>query len=422
MPDRVLLLSIPQLQLRDVTPGALASLERVARRGGVHELEPTFPGLAAAAFSTVVTGVAPFRHGVLGNRFYDRAASTIVRAPLPDSAAEAPRLWQLARERQPSIRTMLWFPPNCAGADVEFGAWINPDDGTLITTPAELGPELEARFGGFPKRLGGRAEPPRLEVAGWIARTAAALIAEQGPELAIVRIPYLGQTARRYGPDGREAGRSVRALDPILAPLIDQASPSYDVLAATESIVTPVGAVVRPNLVLRRLGLLALGKNDHGELEINLGASAAFAMTDHQICHIYLNEPSHAGLIAAAFASDDCEGIAGVVTGRRQKLLLGFDHPRAGDVVLIAEPDAWFAPDWWTSRREHPRQDASGLVRHNPLGPLDESQVYGSLGGPSPGPDYGGVLVSTQPIHADERLEAGAIAKLVLQRWPATPA
>ncbi|MFO0959173.1 MAG: alkaline phosphatase family protein [Isosphaeraceae bacterium] len=419
MPERVLLLSIPQLQLRDVTPGALASLERVARRGSIHELEPTFPGLAACAFATVVTGVIPCPHGIRGNRFYDRATSTIARAPLADDLAEAPRLWEMARDRLPTARTMLWFPPNCAGADVDFGAWLQPD-GSLVTTPDDLGAKLEARFGAFPKPPGGRAEPPRLEVAGWIARTAAALLAEQGPDLAIVRIPYLGQIARRYGPDGREAGRSVRALDPVLAPLLDKIPASYDILAATESIVTPVGTVVRPNQVLRRLGLLALGKNEQGELEINLGASAAFGVTDHQICHIYLNDPSQAGLIAAAFAGDEYDGIAGVVTGRRQKLLLGFDHPRAGDVILVANPDAWFAPDWWTTKGERPQHDASGLVRSNPLGPLDEAQVAGSLGGPSPGPDYGGVLVSTQPIHADERLEATALARLVLQRWPGT--
>ncbi len=58
MADRVVLLLIPQLRQRDVTPGALASLEGLAARGGVAEFLPPFPCLAASAFASIVTGKA----------------------------------------------------------------------------------------------------------------------------------------------------------------------------------------------------------------------------------------------------------------------------------------------------------------------------------------------------------------------------
>ena len=78
MAERVVLLSIPQLHLRDVTPGALASLEALSARGGLAELVPAFPGLAASSFATLITGTGPYEHGLIGNTYFDRVARRVV--------------------------------------------------------------------------------------------------------------------------------------------------------------------------------------------------------------------------------------------------------------------------------------------------------------------------------------------------------
>jgi hypothetical protein len=415
MAERVVLLSIANLQLRDVTPGALTSLERLARRGSLLELTPAAPGLAASAFTTVITGTPTRQHGIIGNLYFDRDPRRVRVAPLPDSVIQVPRLWEQVRERRPGACTMLWFPPNCLDADVEFGAWIDPQ-GTLVTRPGELAAELTARFGLFPKR-DGPGEPPRLAATRWMLQTASALLSERSPDLAILRVPYLGQIARRYGPDGREAGRAVRELEPILAPLLAGLAPGTAVLAATESIVTPVAEPARPNLVLREMGMLHLQRTTDGGLTLDLDQSQAFALTDHQICHIYLNNPHQAAPIAAAFAGEHGDGVARVLTqGQRAKF--GLDHPRSGDLILLADPDAWFAPDWWTRPAEEPRRDPSGLIRPALLGPLDPSQVQGSQGAPIPGPEYLGVLATSEPIAPERPILATELASLILRHWP----
>ena len=48
---------------------------------------------------------------------------------------------------------------------------------------------------------------------------------------------------------------------------------------------------------------------------IDLAASAAFALADHQICHIYLNDPSQAATVASAFAGSHADGVATVAPG-----------------------------------------------------------------------------------------------------------
>ena len=97
MAERVILLSIPQLRRRDVTPGCLASLDSLAAKGAISELIPPFPGLAASSFATLTTGTGPYQHGLVGNRYFDRDSRQVVPGPLPDSAVMAKRGFSFLR-------------------------------------------------------------------------------------------------------------------------------------------------------------------------------------------------------------------------------------------------------------------------------------------------------------------------------------
>ena len=415
MAARVVLLSIPQLRRRDVTPGCLASLDAIAAKGSIADLIPPFPGLAASSFATLTTGTGPYDHGLVGNTYFDRASKRVVPGPLPDSEVTAPRIWDRLRAARPEARSLVWFGPNTKGAHVELSAGIEPP-WRLMTNPPELAADLESRFGPFPCPEASRGEPPRLECTAWILKTAAAVIASEKPDLAIVRLPYLGQVARRYGPDGREAGRAILALETILSPFLKTMSRDVTVLAATESVSTPVSEPVYPNRVLRSLGLLALVPSAGGGLDVDLERSAAFAIADHQITHIYLNDLGQAATVASAFSGDHGDGTATVVSGAR-RASLGLDHPRSGDVILVADPDRWYAPDWWTAAEERPKGlVASGLAASGASGPFESSHVHGSLGAPAPNASYLGVVVASDPLLLGDaqRMRAHDLAGLTL--------
>lgn len=416
MAERVVLLSIPQLRRRDVTPGCLASLDSVAAKGAICDLVPAFPGLAASSFATITTGTGPYEHGLVGNTYFDRQTRQVVARPLPDSAVTAPRVWDRLRARRPGGRTLLWFGPNSKGADVALSAGVDRA-WTLDTTPAELGPKLLEKFGPYPCHDASRKEPPRLECTTWILKSAAWVIESERPDLAIVRVPYLGQVARRFGPDGREAGRAILTLETILAPFVKAMPKDVLLIAATESVSTPVSGPVYPNRVLRALNLLALTPAPGGGLDVDTEKSAAFALADHQIAHIYLNDPSQAANVASAFAGLHGEGVATVAPGAR-RAELGMDHPRSGDVILVSDPDRWFAPDWWTTADERPRgKVTSGLTAMGASGPVDEGQVVGSLGAPPPSASYLGVAVASRPgvLGAGARVQARDLAEIVLK-------
>lgn len=382
------------------------------------ELIPAVPSLAASSFATLVTGTGPYEHGIVGNTYYDRARHCVVASPLPDSAVLVPRLWARVHMARPTAKTLIWFAPNAQGVAVDFAAWLGTDS-EVRTQPPSLAADLARQFGPLPcPRPSPGCEPPRLETTSWLLKTAAAVIAAQRPELAVVRVPYLGQVARRFGPDGREACRAVRELEAHLAPFLASLPARTLVLAVTESVTTPVSDPVFPNRVLRSMGSLALKPAPGGGLDVDLLSSSAFALADHQICHLYLNDQTQAASIAAAFAGPHADGIAHVAANT-ERAGLGLDHPRAGDVILVACPDRWFAPDWWKTPDEIPRQPGatSGLAQATPSGLLNPAQVKGSLGAPPPNEEYHGILLSSDAVLGPpRRVAAREVAGLVLRQ------
>ena len=72
--------------------------------------------------------------------------------------------------------------------------------------------------------------------------------------------------------------------------------------------------------------------------------SRAFAVADHQIAHVYVRDPADVPAVAKL-----CAGLPGVaeVLDEAGKAAHGLDHPRSGELVLVAEPDAWFTYYYW---------------------------------------------------------------------------
>lgn len=86
-------------------------------------------------------------------------------------------------------------------------------------------------------------------------------------------------------------------------------------------------------------------------LYADLFASPAFAMVDHQIAHVYTRDARAAAAAREALA--DLPGIESILD-RKAQAALGLEHPRGGDLLLIAQPGQWFAYPWWTERHEAP--------------------------------------------------------------------
>src|SRR5699024_3254584 len=149
---------------------------------------------------------------------------------------------------------------------------------------------------------------------------------------------------QRYGSSGPEAIRAAREVDAALAPLLDDAEAfGIKVVVLSEYGITDVSRAVDVNRVLRRAGLLHVHHNETGEI-LDTWTSRAFAVADHQVAHVYVRDEADLPQVRELL-----EGIPGVeqVLDAEGKKAQGIDHPRAGEFVLVAEPDSWFTYYYW---------------------------------------------------------------------------
>ena len=123
---------------------------------------------------------------------------------------------------------------------------------------------------------------------------------------------------------------------------IDGALPAT-VIVVSEYGITDVRRPIHINRRLREAGLLEVAYNDAGEL-LDTFASTAFAVADHQVAHVYVTDPAAMPRVREALAG--LPGIAELLDDEGKRAA-GLDHARAGDLVAVAEPDAWFTYYYW---------------------------------------------------------------------------
>jgi predicted AlkP superfamily pyrophosphatase or phosphodiesterase len=95
--------------------------------------------------------------------------------------------------------------------------------------------------------------------------------------------------------------------------------------------------------MLREEGYITVREEMGGEILIP-GTSRAFAVADHQIAHIYIENPEDIERIKKLI--EDVPGVDRVLdeAGKKEYHL---NHSRSGELIAIAEPDAWFTYYYW---------------------------------------------------------------------------
>jgi len=144
----------------------------------------------------------------------------------------------------------------------------------------------------------------------------------------------------------------VRAVDAEAGRVIDAArAAGAEIVVLSEYAITAVSRPVHLNRVLREHGWLAVRREIAGWETLDAGASRAFAVADHQLAHVYVRDPADVAAVGRLL-----QQTAGVeaVFDRTQQAEFGLDHPRSGELVVVAAPDAWFTYYFWNDDRLAP--------------------------------------------------------------------
>ncbi len=412
MAERVVLLVIPQLRSRDVTPGGLSVLETLGARGSMAPLLLPFPALPGSSAATFLSGLLPTKHGILGAVTYDRSTRQLVPIVFDRSRSN---LAALIRERRPDRPQMSWCLPEMIANGSELTVSVDPRGGIQCSNES-LRKFLQNKHSALPSTDPHELEPDET-YATWQLDSSSRVIAEFRPSFGILRVPYLAQVACRFGPESNAAGRAVYFLNRQLESFLEALPERTAVVAVTESIVTLSTDTVFPNSILRDRGLLKLQDLPSGGTGIDFKNSEAFAIVDHQFCRIFVNDPSVLGLVVWTFTGDQSRGIQLVSASNQQREILGIDHPNAGEVTLVATPDASFEPSWWKSKEEEPVIPSEAGLRQG----LTSGTLLGSFGAPPPDELYRGLIICSErdrfnspddkPIHAEKVL--GIVSSLL---------
>ncbi|MEK6608600.1 MAG: nucleotide pyrophosphatase/phosphodiesterase family protein [Myxococcota bacterium] len=341
------------LDVVGLTPRLLARtthLRRLAQEGFAAELGTVLPAVTCSVQATLLTGRLPREHGIVGNGWYFRDLSEVLLWRQSNRLIDAPKVWDVARRARPDLRVakLFWWFNMYSTADFTITPRPTyPADGRKIfgvyTQPPSLRHEIEEALGPFPfARFWGPAAG--LASSRWIADAARHLLAKHRPDLTLVYLPHLDYDLQRFGPDGPEAARALSEIDQVAGALADAAlGGGAAIVVLSEYGIAKVTRPVHLNRVLREAGLLAVTNTAVGEL-LDAGASRAFAVADHQVAQVYLREAADAGAVAALLRETPGVGEVLDADGKRR---VGLDHPRAGDLVAVAEPGAWFTYYYW---------------------------------------------------------------------------
>ncbi len=335
-------------------------LKRLAARGGQRALRTVTPAVTCSVQSTLVTGLAPSGHGIVANGWYFRDLSEVWLWRQSNRLVAGEKLWETAKARDASFTCakMFWWYNMYASADWSATPRpMYPADGRKIPDhyahPYALHDELDAKLGPFPlfKFWGPLTDISSTE---WIAQATLHVMRTRNPTLTLTYLPHLDYNLQRLGPDlsHPRVQQDLKELDAVCGTLIDAAEASgRDVIVVSEYGITPVTDAVHINRALREAGLIAVRPEEHGREILDPGASAAFAVADHQIAHVYVNDRARLAEVRALL--EKLEGVERVLdeAGKRE---LGLDHPRSGELVAISKAERWFSYYYWLEDRLAP--------------------------------------------------------------------
>jgi predicted AlkP superfamily pyrophosphatase or phosphodiesterase len=346
---------LSQRLLGDDTP----HLNQLVESGSLRPLQTITPAVTCSVQATLLTGRLPKEHGIVGNGWYFRDLSEIWFWRQSNRLVQAKKVWELGRERDPAFTcaNLFWWYNMYSSADWSVTPRpMYPADGRKIpdvhTHPGDLRRELTDKFGEFPLfRFWGPAAD--ISSSRWITNAALHVMQTRSPTLTLVYLPHLDYGLQRLGPDTTHPRlrQDLREVDALCGELMLEAQKGgRRVIVLSEYGITKVTGAVHINKALRSAGWLRV-REELGRDVLDAGASDAFAVSDHQIAHIYVRHPEMISEVRAAVSA--LEGVERVLD-RAEQASIALDHERSGELVAISRADRWFSYYYWLDPERAP--------------------------------------------------------------------
>ncbi|MDC8974973.1 alkaline phosphatase family protein [Mycobacterium marinum] len=348
MTQRVLLINV--VGLTEPLLANMPNLAALAARGAMRHLDPVFPAVTCSVQSSMVTGLMPNQHGIVGNGWYFRELGEVLLWRQSNKLVAGEKVWETAASRFPgytSANVGWWYAMNASNDVIVTPRPVYHQDGRkspdCYVVPSDLHDILTDKLGTFPlfQYWGPTAN---ITSSRWLVDASIEILQRYSPTLLTAYIPHLDYDFQRYGPHSSAASTAAADVDAALGPLLGYAA-EHDLttIVVSEYGISPAQRPVDINRMLRTEGYLRV-YTQQGREYLDPWTSRAFAVADHQAAHVYVRDESDIATVASLIKRLD--GVDDVLDRSKQQAW-SIDHPRAGELVAVAEPAAWFTYYYW---------------------------------------------------------------------------
>jgi predicted AlkP superfamily pyrophosphatase or phosphodiesterase len=334
----------------------MPNIRALAKEGARAEsMRASTPTVTWTNHTTLVTGVNPARHGVVGNNYFDRTTRkrvTLISDPVfdKDQIVHAPTIYDLAHAAGLRTAALRWP----ASRNAKSLDWTTPDVATLeltrrYATPALLDEcekeNIHIDGAGVPGQGRGRVDVSLAQDEEFV-RAARLILRDHRPNLLLLHLANTDHTQHLNGPRSPEAYAAIKEADRQVGEVWDELKRDFPgkatLIVTSDHGFSKIEHAVLPNVVLRKAGLIDVKGPRVVGGSIVLLPQGGSAM-------VYITDPSRRDDIVdrvkkALTGVDGILKIAG--PGELKDYGVGDpkDDPHAPDMILFAK-DGWIFGD-----------------------------------------------------------------------------
>ena len=313
-------------------------------------MKPVFPSVTCTVQASILTGKYPNEHGIVSNGFFDRENMQTLFWEQSTNLVHSEKIWDTIKNKNSMLKTAMLFWQNSMYSNNDYVITPRPihlENGQMdmwcYSKPVNYYESMIKESGEF-NLMNYWGPFASIKSSEWITKSVRYTIANPRPNLIHAYFPQLDYSAQKFGKSSTQVIDDLEQIDTYVGSIIETVKEA-GILDDTQFVLlseygfNDVVDAIPINRILREKGLLQV-RTIKGKEYIDYEYSDAFAMVDHQIAHIYLNDRSNSTSTKAKIKGvlEDVSGIDKVCDIEEKKKLY-IDHQRSGELIAIAEKD-----------------------------------------------------------------------------------
>ena len=369
----VVVLDIVGLDVSHISSGLVPTISEIANNGQYGYLKPVFPSVTCTVQSSVLSGKYPSDHGIISNGFYDKENLQVLFWEQSSKLLQSERIWDVLKKKNNNIKTSVLFWQNTMFANSNYLITPRPihlENGGMdmwcYSRPPNYYEDVSSKIGEF-DLLSYWGPFASFKSTEWISKSVEYTLEMHKPDLLFAYFPQLDYPSQKFGKNSTQVKEDLRKIDEVVDSIVKKVeklglSDETEFIFFSEYGFNDVYDAIPLNKILREKGLLETRTIKNKEY-IDFEYSQAFAMVDHQIANIYLND--HADKSYVKKILEEIKGIDMICTDdEKQKLKI--DNNRSGDLIAIADIDKWFSYYWWFEEDKAPTYTKTVDIHRKP--------------------------------------------------------